>query len=252
MKFASLGSGSKGNATLVRDGESCLLIDCGFSLKEVERRLARLQFCPDDISAILVTHEHGDHARGVAAFSRKYKTPVYMTAGTRRALDANIDQLELIDSSHRAFHCASFEVTPVAVPHDAREPVQFVLRNQRHTLGLLTDLGSITQHVVECFQHCDGLLLEANHDTEMLANGPYPPSLKRRVGGDWGHLNNLQARWLLDNICLDKIQQLVLGHISEKNNSLPLVKQAVDNIAVKLPSVNYACQNQGFDWIQLN
>ncbi len=251
MKFASLGSGSKGNATLVQDGDSCLLIDCGFSLKEVERRLERLQFSPGDITAILVTHEHGDHARGVAALSRKYQTAVYMTAGTRRALNANLDHLQLIDSSHQPFHCGSFKVTPVAVPHDAREPVQFVLRNQRHTLGLLTDLGSITPHVVESFQHCDGLLLEANHDTEMLANGPYPPSLKRRVAGDWGHLNNHQARWLLENLCLDKIQQLVLGHISEKNNSLSLVQEAVGDIADKLHSVHLACQNQGLDWIEL-
>ncbi len=252
MKFASLGSGSKGNATLVKDRNCCLMIDCGFSVRETERRLKRLQVSPAEISAVLVTHEHADHARGVAAFTRKYKTPVYMTAGTRRAINDNVENLHLIASSHEVFHCESFAVTPVAVPHDAREPVQYVLRNERHALGLLTDLGTITPHVLENFSHCDGMLLEANHDSEMLANGPYPPSLKRRVGGDWGHLNNSQARWLLERVCIENIQQLVLGHISEKNNCVSLVRETVSDIAATLPSVHYACQDHGFDWIELS
>ena len=250
MRFASLGSGSKGNGTLVEDQHSCVMIDCGFSVRETERRLKRLNRSADDLTAILVTHEHGDHIRGVLPLAKKYSLPVFMTAGTAKTLNHIHDGIELIDSE-RGFKCGSFEVTPVAVPHDAREPVQFVLRTRRHALGVLTDLGTITPHVVEQYFHCDGLLLESNHDCNMLANGPYPPALKRRVGGDWGHLNNGQAAGLLSHLQLDRMQQLVLGHISEQNNSVSLVRETMAAIEAQLEAVHYACQDKGFGWLEL-
>lgn len=250
MRFASLGSGSKGNATIVEYQDTCILIDCGFSIKQTEQRLERLNRCPKDISAILVTHEHGDHIRGVLPLAKKYQLKVYMTAGTAKTVGQKLDNVELIDS-HSEFQCGAIRVTPVAVPHDAREPVQYVLRSEKHTLGVLTDLGNITPHVVEQYAQCDGLLLESNHDSAMLANGSYPAALKQRVGGDWGHLNNDQARELLGSIQLEGLQQIVMGHISEQNNSVQRVRDTIADIEAQLPAVHYACQTQGFDWLEL-
>lgn len=252
MRFASLGSGSKGNATLVEWRNTCILIDCGFSIRETVRRLNRLGKTADDIDAILVTHEHGDHLRGVLPLAKKFALRVIMTNGTTKAVKGDLpDTLEWIDH-YDEFYVGDLSVTPVAVPHDAREPVQFVFKSDRHTLGLLTDLGSITPHVVEQYRYCDGLLLESNHDTAMLSQGPYPPSVKSRVAGDWGHLNNQQALGLLQRVELKQMQQLVLGHISQQNNSLALVKEVMTEIEQQVASVHYACQEQGFDWVELS
>ncbi len=256
MRFTSLGSGSKGNATVVACGDTLILIDCGFSVRETEKRLARLGLEAEDFTAILVTHEHSDHIRGVLSLARKYQLTVMMTAGTCKTLKelSGVD-LKLI-SSHAEFKVGGLEVVPVPVPHDAREPVQYVLRGAGISLGILTDLGSITPHVMDSYRYCDGLLLEANHDTTMLANGPYPPVLKNRVGGDWGHLNNHQALHLLHNVELKQLQQLVLGHISQQNNSLELVRETLvekvmSDINHQQTSIHYATQEQGVIWHQL-
>ena len=250
MKFASLGSGSKGNATLVEDGHSSLLIDCGFSVKETERRLSRLGRSAEDLSGILVTHEHGDHIRGVLPLARKYCLPVYMTAGTANTLKSPHHKLKIIDS-HNSFQCASMTVIPVAVPHDAREPVQYLVNDGRHTLGVLTDLGHISSHVAEQYANCDGLLLEANHDHAMVSNGPYHPRLKQRVGGDWGHLSNTQSRELLEHVALGRLQHLVLAHISEQNNHPEKVQEAVAGLEKQVAALHIACQSEGFGWLSL-
>lgn len=251
MRFASLGSGSKGNATVVDCGSARFLIDCGFSIRETERRLSRLGLSGHDLNAILVTHEHTDHVRGVIPLAKKYRLPVVMTVGTSKAtkLHPEVD-LRLIDS-HSPFIQDGVEVTPVSVPHDAREPVQYVLRTGELALGILTDLGSVTPHVIEQFSHCDGLLLECNHDLEMLQSGSYPPALKRRVASSWGHLNNRQSLALLDSIDLTRMQHLVLGHISQQNNAVEIVQGLMAAVEASVPSVHYACQEQGFDWLQL-
>ena len=248
LRFASLGSGSKGNGTLVEDGSTCVLIDCGFSIRETERRLRRLNRRPEDLSAILVTHEHSDHIRGVAALARKYRIPVRLTHGTRLAADADVDCGADWIVPHRAFHLGSLSVMPVAVPHDAREPVQFVISSAGLSVGVLTDLGIVTANVIEHYSHCDGLLVEANHDTDMLASGPYPHFLKRRVGSDWGHLNNGQTAGLLSRLESARIQTLVLGHISMKNNRPSLVDEAVRPVTEGISHVSYACQDNGFSW----
>lgn len=248
LRLASLGSGSKGNGTLVEAGSTCVLVDCGFSIRDTEARLARLGRTPADLSAVLVTHEHSDHGRGVVPLARKYGIPVMLTAGTARALGPEgLRDVRLI-SAHEAFILGALQVTPVAVPHDAREPVQFVFSSGGRRLGVLTDLGSITPHVVASFSQCDGLLLEANHDPEMLARGPYPPALKRRVGGDWGHLSNGQCAQLLARVERQRLQVLILGHISQHNNTVALVADAVAPWRDGLHNVHYACQSQGFDW----
>lgn len=251
MRFSSLGSGSKGNATVVHHGDTFLLIDCGFSVKETEKRLSVRGLLASDLSGIVVTHEHSDHIRGVLSLAKKHQLPVLMTAGTRKSLksEVNID-LSLIESDV-SFSFGDLIVTPVSVAHDAREPVQFVLKGGEMILGVLTDLGSVTPHVLESYHFCHGLLVECNHDSGMLAAGPYPPSLKHRVGGDWGHLNNEQTKYLLQNIQTKQLQQLVIGHISQKNNSLDLVKTIMSEVDIHGPEVHYACQEAGFPWVEL-
>ncbi len=252
LRFASLGSGSSGNATVVVNGNSALMIDCGFSAKEATLRLARLGLSPDDLDAILVTHEHSDHAKGVSVLSRRHGIPAYMSLGT--ALAASLDTLPTLKVMRAAQHTqiGSFVVEAVTVPHDAREPLQFTLSAGGLRLGVLTDLGSLTPVVTQHYACCDALLVEANHDLDMLANGPYPWHLQQRVRGPWGHLNNLQTAELLASITLDRLQHLVVGHISQKNNSVALVQGALAEHTAPLSSVHYACQDAGFDWLDLN
>lgn len=255
MRFASLGSGSRGNATLVDDGDTCILVDLGFSLAETRRRLLRLGIIPEDITAIVVTHEHTDHTRGVAGFARKYDVPVYLSHGTCQGMRldtlAKAPRLQKI-SSHSNFTVNGMQLVPVAVPHDAREPCQYLLRSGASTLGILTDLGHITPHVVARYRECDALLLECNHDADMLREGPYPYPLKVRVGGDYGHLNNLQAAQLLRCVDLAKLRHLIIAHISAKNNlpelALSAIAPCLDGWCGK---VALASQDQGFGWVSL-
>lgn len=249
MRFASLGSGSRGNATLVEWAQGSLLIDCGFSVKETELRLARLGKTAQDLTAILVTHEHSDHIKGVAALARRYDLPVYMTPGTYHSRDlGRLPEVNLIHA-YAPFELNSLQVNPVAVPHDAREPTQFVFEYAGLRLGILTDLGSITPHVEEAYQACDAILLEANHDPFMLASGSYPPSLKQRVGGQWGHLSNQQAAGFLQRIDTQRLQHLVVAHISQKNNSVAVARSVLEPVTRAVKQVTYACQDQGFDWL---
>lgn len=251
MRFASLGSGSRGNATLVEWAEGMLLLDCGFSVKETELRLQRLARSPAQLSAILVTHEHSDHIKGVAALARRYQLPIYMTPGTYHSRDlGDLPDLRLIHA-YAPFELKGLQIQPVAVPHDAREPSQFVFEYQQRRLGVLTDLGSITAHVEACYQNCDAMVLEANHDPVMLASGSYPYSLKQRVGGQWGHLNNQQAAGFLQRLDTARLQHLVVAHISQQNNSLPVVQAALAAVTAGVKNVTYACQDQGYDWLEL-
>ena len=174
MRFASLGSGSRGNATIVDVGSTRLLIDCGFSIKETEKRLERLGTQPSDLNAILVTHEHADHINGVAAFSRKFHIPAYMTPSTYDAKRTGpLPALKPIQYE-QSFAIGSIQVEPVVVPHDAREPCQFIFSEESSRVGVLTDLGHISAHVRDRYHDCDLLMLECNYDKEMLASGPYP------------------------------------------------------------------------------
>ena len=252
MRFASLGSGSKGNSTLVEWRDTCLMVDCGFSVRDTVHRMARLGKSPEDLSGILVTHEHSDHWKGVVPLANKYSIRVYLTAGClkSRNLDNPSTDFEVIDSHHE-FAGGDIRVTPVPVPHDAREPVQYLFNSDSHRLGVLTDIGSLTPHVEAQYARCDALLVEANHDLDMLAAGPYPAFLKDRVGGQWGHLNNQQTARLVANLAQDQLQHLVIGHISEKNNSLELVQSAIDEVFTADGNLFYACQQEGFDWLYL-
>lgn len=256
LAFSSLGSGSKGNGTLVRSHDDLVLIDCGFTVKETERRLQRLGVSPQQLNAVLVTHEHGDHINGVGPLARKYNLPVYITAGTLRS--KNIGQVADIRLIHHyeAFSINSFQVQPVAVPHDASEPAQYIIeapggegRDKR--LGILTDLGNISPHVATHYQSCDALILEANHDPAMLASGSYPVSLKQRVASAWGHLSNQQAVRFLETVDCERLQCLVVAHISQQNNTLALAQETFGHMQESINQVIYACQDEGFDWVSV-
>jgi phosphoribosyl 1,2-cyclic phosphodiesterase len=251
MRFASIGSGSRGNGTLVQAGDSLLLVDCGFALKETVARLAKLEVEPQQLSAVLVTHEHGDHCSGVRVLANRYQLPVYMTAGTARSKAlASVERAVIIDS-HAPFAVGDVRVQPVAVPHDAAEPVQFVFHWQNRCLGLLTDIGAITPFVKQHYSACDALLLESNHCVDMLARSEYPPSLKLRVGGRFGHLSNHQAASLLEEIDTTRLQHLVIAHLSEKNNSLERVQQSMEKALQGIRNILFACQENGFDWLAI-
>ena len=263
IAFSSLGSGSKGNGTVVRTlvsdkdsdvnvNSTIVLIDCGFTIKETERRLARLDLTPSHLDAIIVTHEHGDHIKGVGPLARKYNLPVYITAGTFRSKKIGVlDDVRLIHR-YEPFDINAFHITPVAVPHDASEPAQFIIECDNKRLGILTDLGNISPHVEMHYQSCDALILEANHDPAMLASSAYPFSLKQRVGGAWGHLSNQQAARFLESVDRKKLEHLVVAHISRQNNSVELAQQAFNDVLASIKNVVYACQDDGFDWISLS
>jgi len=253
LRIASLGSGSRGNATLITCKKTTLLIDCGFSLRESERRLGRLGISASDIDGIFVTHEHSDHIRGVGAFARKHKMPVWMTHGTYRA--GNSGDLPVLHEifTEQALTIKDLIVTPFAVPHDAAEPCQFHVSDGDKALGLLTDTGMITPHIRDMLSGIDALLLECNHDVTMLQEGEYPPALKVRVGSDYGHLNNDQAAGLLEQINTDKLKYIAAMHISDKNNTTYLARQALsDALGWQDQDIRVADQEAGLDWININ
>lgn len=250
MRVASLGSGSQGNATLIAEGDLLVLVDSGFSAIEIERRMARLGCHPSDLAAILLTHEHADHTTGVGPLSRKYDAPVWTTPGTHAAVRDNRFADTRFITLEQPFTLGGLRITPFAVPHDAREPCQFRFDADGRGLGLLTDAGSITPHIVETLQGCDALLLEFNYDPEMLARGPYPPALRRRIDGAWGHLSNHQARCFLDQRNCPRLNQVAAMHISEKNNTRGKVDDMLRAASVsERCDLTIASQDEGFGWL---
>lgn len=249
LRFASLGSGSRGNAALVETGATRVLIDCGFPAAETERRMARLERDPSGLTGILVTHEHADHVAGVAALARRYRLPVWLSGGTLAAWDPGELPEVHVFSPHQPFALRDLQVEPFPVPHDAREPCQFVLGDGSVRLGVISDAGTVTPHIRRMLEGCDALLAECNHDPDMLARGPYPAPLKARVGGRWGHLNNGQAADLAAAVAHPRLQHLVVGHISEKNNTPSLARDAVAAaLECDADWIGVADQDTGIDW----
>ncbi|EXI75627.1 MAG: putative metallo-hydrolase YycJ [Candidatus Accumulibacter sp. SK-11] len=254
IRFASLGSGSQGNALIVEAGGTRVLLDCGFSSREVTARLARLGIDPGGLAAILVTHEHADHVGGVFAFARRNQVAVYLTHGTQKAATrgrAAPADCHLIDG-HAVFAIDGLEIRPYPVPHDAREPVQYAFSDGNHRLGVLTDSGSITSHIVDVLRACDGLVLECNHDRELLAASRYPAQLKQRIGGRFGHLENGQAAALLQQVDTRRLQHVVAAHLSQENNRPHLAARALASaLGCGDEWIGVADQDGGFGWRQL-
>jgi phosphoribosyl 1,2-cyclic phosphodiesterase len=250
--MAALGSGSRGNGLLVEHGDTCLLVDCGFSLRATVQRLQALGREAQDLSAILVTHEHSDHIKGVKALCAKYQLPVYMTHGTARHRSVTQVERQQLIRGQDSFDIGEISVQAVTVPHDASEPCQYVFEAAGQRVGLLTDLGHVTPRIQQSYSHCDSLFIESNHDEQMLAAGSYPAALKRRVGGNWGHLSNRQTRDFLQGVCLERLQHLVVGHISEQNNCPDLVAAAMQLPQLGQAQVSFAEQDQILGWITID
>jgi phosphoribosyl 1,2-cyclic phosphodiesterase len=254
MRFASLGSGSEGNGLVVESGSTRVLIDCGFGVRNTAVRLARLGLEPSSLSAILVTHEHSDHIGGVPAFAARHGIPVWATFGTLAAVSVRFEGMTHVYGfdSHEGFAIGALEITPIPVPHDAREPVQYVVGDGGHRLGLLTDLGVSTAHVEESLSGCDALVLECNHDLEMLENGDYPYPLKQRIAGRLGHLHNEAAAGILSRIDTSRLTHIIAAHLSRQNNTPDLARTALASALECAPDwIGIAEQATGFDWREL-
>jgi len=253
LRFASLASGSSGNCLVAQADLTRVLIDCGLNLRDTERRLARLGLEPADIDAILVTHEHGDHAGCVFDFAAAHNILVVLTHGTLRALKSEGKlhdgiRTQVVRGESR-FAIGGMEVQPFTVPHDAAEPVQFVVSDGAARLGVVTDIGIGTRHVEQMLSGLDALVLECNYDREMLWNGGYPRWLKERIGGPFGHLDNKDAARLVSALDGSKLKHLIGAHLSQQNNTPELVR---DTLAAALgcsPAwIGLATQDDGFDW----
>lgn len=251
MRFASLGSGSRGNATVVQAGATTLLIDCGFGLADTRRRLGRLGLELPELTAVLLTHEHGDHVAGVGAVARAGRLPVWATPGTLTALAPQIGELPQVCTinCHVPWSIGDLHVTPFPVPHDGRESCQYLLSDGARRFAAVTDLGHTTAHMQSLLGGCDGLLLECNHDRELLLGGPYPPTLKRRVDGDYGHLSNDAAAAFVGRLDTGRLQHFVAAHLSEQNNRADLACAAVAGaLGCSADWIAVADQEQGLGW----
>jgi phosphoribosyl 1,2-cyclic phosphodiesterase len=232
IRFCSLGSGSTGNATVVEASGGItttrLLIDAGFSLRELETRLARAGLAPADLDAVFVTHEHSDHIGCALAFAERHRLAVWMSRGTWRAIgEASVPARLGFVRDGETIALGDLELRPFTVAHDAAEPLQLRCSDGNSCLGVLTDLGSITEHMLDGIRGCDALVLECNHDEAMLAGSRYPPSLKARIGGRYGHLSNTLAVELLATGIATRLRHLVGAHLSRENNRPEIVRGAL-------------------------
>jgi phosphoribosyl 1,2-cyclic phosphodiesterase len=216
-----LASGSKGNAIYVSDGRTALLVDVGLSGKEIERRMGAAGLSIEQLGAILVSHEHDDHVRGVGVLSRRYHLPVYISPRTLKAADARLGRLHAVCSFEigRTFAINELAIHPFATAHDAEDPAGFTISQKGRKIGIATDLGTATGMVKEHLKSCALLILEANHDLGMLIEGPYPWPLKQRIKSRNGHLSNEDSGSLLAEICHEGLCHVVLAHLSETNNT---------------------------------
>jgi phosphoribosyl 1,2-cyclic phosphodiesterase len=258
VRFASLGSGSEGNGLLVEAAGAAgsrafrVLVDCGFGLREAERRLARLGCEPASLDGILVTHEHGDHVGGVFRLARAHGIPVYLTCGTLRATPSAAGCASLVREidSHRGFELPGLRVEPVPVPHDAREPVQYVLDDGHARLGVLTDIGHPTAHLPAVLSRLTALVLETNHDAALLAGSDYPAALKRRIAGRYGHLENGDSARVLASLDRSRLRCVVAAHLSRQNNRADLAREALAPVlGWRAEDVHVADQDHGLHWV---
>ncbi len=255
MRFCSLGSGSGGNATLIEASqgitETLLMVDCGFSQRELTRRLERAGRRPDQVDALFITHEHGDHLGCALAFAQRWRVPLWTSRGTwqtvaaetRAAFDTSL--LRLSADGERLV-IGDLELQPYAVPHDAQEPLQLRCSDGARSLGLLTDTGSSSPRILDALRHCQALLLECNHDEALLRASAYPARLKQRILGSHGHLSNAAAAQILRDCQHAGLGLVVAAHLSAQNNRPELALQALQGVAAC--ELRVADQAAGLDW----
>ena len=256
LRFKSLGSGSSGNATVVEATgivPSRVLVDCGLGLKHLLYRLGEAGLQPEDIHAVFITHEHGDHIGCARSLALRYRIPVWMSRGTHAAIGApDFDGLLHTARDGKAIALGGLQLTPFTVPHDAREPLQLTCTDGSAKLGILTDLGHATSHVMSQLMACDALMLECNHDTDMLAQSSYPPFLKRRVGGQYGHLSNAAAGEIARALVHGRFRHLVPAHLSAQNNRPELVQALMaETLGCGADDIVVARPDTGTPWLSL-
>ena len=253
LRFASLASGSSGNCLVAEASGTVVMLDCGLTLTETERRLERAGLAPSQLSAILVTHEHGDHACGVFDFAAAHRITVYLTHGTLAAMKAEGKVLDgvkvVVVNGRQAFFIDGMQVQPFTVPHDAREPVQYVLSDGASKLGVITDVGTPTAHVAQMLSGLDALVLECNYDREMLWSGAYPKWLKERIAGPFGHLDNRESERLLGALDRSRLKHVIGAHLSQHNNRPELARAALARaMGCEESWISLATQGDGFGW----
>lgn len=255
LRFKSLGSGSAGNATLIEAKEgvstSYILVDCGMPLRTLITRLQQAGIEPEQIDAIFITHEHVDHTGCVEQLVPQYRIPVWMSKGTAMSIPhAHFEEMLNLTRDGDTLEIANVQLQPYTVPHDAREPLQLRCSDGDKTLGIATDLGHCTEHVIQHLLGCHALLIESNHDPEMLAAGNYPAFLKRRIAGQFGHLSNQQAAQLLQTVQHRQLGHVLAAHLSESNNRAELAVQALSTALQRAPEeVNVADSENGSTWL---
>jgi len=230
LQIDFLGSGSSGNATVIRYEQTCILYDCGFSGRELKRRLENAGLTPDDITAVLLTHEHRDHVGGLPLLARRESLPVYLTEPTNIAVrfGSRATCQRVFIRAGQAFKVEQIEILPFEIAHDARQPVGYVLSFPDGTrLGIATDLGYANPEAIEALGGCNLIGLEANHDPDLLMNGPYPWFLKQRIRSNKGHLSNANAAEMLGQLAGEDLQHIFALHLSETNNRPALAKKAL-------------------------
>ena len=221
LAVCTLASGSKGNATYISDGSTSILIDAGLSGREIQRRLTSRGLDPAQLSAIIVSHEHSDHTRGVGILSRRFKLPVYINQNTHSGAAAEIGKAHEIKPFEcgTSFNIRDLAIHPFSISHDAEDPAGFTVGSNGTRMAIATDMGIATAMVKEHLKHCALLILEANHDPLMLETGPYPWPLKQRIQSRTGHLSNADSRKLLYELQHENLQHVILAHLSEINNT---------------------------------
>jgi len=238
LKLSLLASGSKGNAVYLESGDTRLLIDAGLSAVELSRRLEMIGVEPSTLHAILISHDHSDHTRGAGILARKLKIPMLASQPTRKAAAAVLKKCDFVEfESGSSFSYRDLMIDPFPITHDAADPVGFVIDSREGRIGFATDLGIVTRLVTEKLKNCRLLVIEANHDEEMLMNGPYPWHLKQRIKSRHGHISNTESMQLLEDILHDRLAGVFLAHLSETNND-PQLPQAA---AVRLLGSQNCC-----------
>ena len=232
LAVCNLASGSKGNATYISDGKTSILVDAGLSGIELQRRLTSKNLAPEDLDAILVTHEHSDHVRGAGILSRRFNLPVYINQKTEAASHrlGSLHEIRPFDCG-TTFSIGNLTIHPFSISHDAEDPAGFTIGRNGTSMAIATDLGIATAMVKEHLKHCALLVLEANHDPQMLETGPYPWPLKQRIQSRTGHLSNSDSKTLLHELQHDNLQHVILAHLSENNNT---PQKAFDEVAQAL------------------
>lgn len=225
LQIASLNSGSNGNCYYIGNSEDAVLIDVGISCRETEKRLRQLDLSVKKIKAIFVSHEHGDHIKGVSTLANKYNLPVYITAATAKNGPILIRHLSKIFLANTSVTVGQLTVTPFLKKHDAADPHSFVVSCNQVNVGVFTDIGTVCNNVLENFKQCHAVFLEANYDEAMLENGRYPVHLKNRIRGGEGHLSNKEALELFITHRAPHLSHLILAHLSKENNTPDIVQQ---------------------------